>query len=201
LYFVAACWALWALALPLYKWWHFLLLVLLSLAVYGLTSLIFPGTKEMVEEKIDTGDEALDNILKEQRKTLNAYAELKAKIPNQAVADQITRMENALTRIGEHITQHPDKAKNIRKFMNYYLPTSEKLLRAYVEASAQGVAGENIENTMKSVEDVLPTVATAFEKQLDSLFANEAMDISTDIVVLENMLKSEGLSDGGNGGK
>lgn len=79
--------------------------------------------------------------------------------------------------------------------MDYYLPTTLKLLNAYDRMGAQGVNGENIDNTMQRVESMMSTIVAAFEKQLDMLFGSEAMDISTDITVLENMMKREGLSE------
>ena len=79
--------------------------------------------------------------------------------------------------------------------MDYYLPTTLKLLNAYDRMGAQGVSGENIDVTMQRVESMMGTIVTAFEKQLDMLFGSEAMDISTDITVLENMMKREGLSE------
>ena len=83
----------------------------------------------------------------------------------------------------------------IRKFMDYYLPTTLKLLNAYDRMGAQGVSGENIDATMQRVESMMGTIVTAFEKQLDMLFGSEAMDISADITVLENMMKREVLSE------
>ena len=79
--------------------------------------------------------------------------------------------------------------------MDYYLPTTLKLLNAYDRMGAQGVSGENIDATMQRVESMMGTIVTAFEKQLDMLFGSEAMDISADITVLENMMKREGLSE------
>ena len=79
--------------------------------------------------------------------------------------------------------------------MNYYLPTTLKLLNAYDRMSSQGVEGQNISGTMERVESMMSTIVTAFERQLDSLFGDQALDISTDITVLENMMAREGLSD------
>ena len=79
--------------------------------------------------------------------------------------------------------------------MSYYLPTTLKLLNAYDRMSGQGVAGENIGGTMQRVEQMMDTIVQAFEKQLDSLFGAEALDISTDITVLDNMMAREGLVD------
>ena len=79
--------------------------------------------------------------------------------------------------------------------MNYYLPTTLKLLGSYQRLSAQNVKGENITSTLFNIAGMMHTVADAFEKQLDSLYAEEAMDISADITVFETLLKQEGFVD------
>ncbi len=78
--------------------------------------------------------------------------------------------------------------------MNYYLPTTIKLLNAYDRMSAQGIEGENLDKSMKSINDMLDTVIVAYKKRLDSLFANQALDIETDIEVMNTMLAREGLA-------
>ena len=79
--------------------------------------------------------------------------------------------------------------------MNYYLPTTLRLLTSYEKLSRQRVKGENIQKTMFEIEGMMETIAGAFEKQLDSLFGEDAMDIAADISVMESILKQEGLSD------
>ena len=91
--------------------------------------------------------------------------------------------------------EEPGKLPQIRKFMNYYLPTTLKLLNAYDRMDAQGVEGANISSTKKGVEGIMDSIVVAFDKQLDSLFGDQALDISTDITVLENMMVREGLSE------
>ena len=78
--------------------------------------------------------------------------------------------------------------------MSYYLPTTLKLLNTYAELAEQSVRGQNITATMTKIESMMDTIVVAFEKQLDSLFGAEALDISTDITVMENMLHREGLT-------
>jgi 5-bromo-4-chloroindolyl phosphate hydrolysis protein len=87
----------------------------------------------------------------------------------------------------------PSDVQQIRKFLNYYLPTTIKLLNAYDRMSAQEIEGENISGSMARIEDMLDTAVTAYKKQLDSLFANQALDIETDIEVMNGMLAKEGL--------
>ena len=80
--------------------------------------------------------------------------------------------------------------------MNYYLPTTIKLLNAYDRMSAQGIEGENLDKTMKSIDAMLDDAIAAYKKMLDSLFANQALDIETDIQVMNTMLAREGLAGG-----
>ena len=79
------------------------------------------------------------------------------------------RLSQVSEKIFQAVKDDPEKLPQIRKFMDYYLPTTLKLLNAYDRMSGAGVSGENIGGTMTKVEDVLKTIVTAFEKQLDSL--------------------------------
>ena len=78
--------------------------------------------------------------------------------------------------------------------MNYYLPTTLKLLDAYEEFDSQPVQGENIKTAKQQIEQTLDTINIAFENLLDKLFTDEVLDVSSDISVLETMLKQEGLT-------
>ena len=99
-----------------------------------------------------------------------------------------------MTRIFNQVEKQPQLAADLRKFMNYYLPTTAKLVEAYKELDAQPVEGENISRTKKEIEETLDTINEAFEKLLDSFFEERAMDISSDISVLQTMLAQEGLT-------
>ena len=77
--------------------------------------------------------------------------------------------------------------------MNYYLPTTLKLLNAYDRMDDTGISGDNISTTKQKVENMMDTIVKAYEKQLDALYGEEALDISTDITVMENLLAQEGL--------
>lgn len=89
------------------------------------------------------------------------------------------------------------KRDQIRRFQDYYLPTTIKLLNAYDRMDNLGVSGSNIDASKKRVEQMLTTVEKAYDKQLDALFQDEAMDISADVTVLEQMMAQEGLTDHG----
>ena len=116
-------------------------------------------------------------------------------IPDEKISDQIDHLEEVTRKIIDQVVEQPKKLPQIRKFMDYYLPTTLKLLNAYDRMSGAGVSGENIDTTLAKVEGMMRTIVAAFEKQLDSLYGAEALDISTDITVLENMMAREGLTE------
>ena len=121
--------------------------------------------------------------------------ELNDRIADEAISAKLDRMEQVSGRIFKLIEEDEAKRDAAGTFLNYYLPTTLKLLRAYDDMSRQGVQGENITGTMERVRGMMSTIVTAFERQLDSLFGDQALDISTDITVLDNMMAREGLSD------
>ena len=142
-----------------------------------------------------TGNPELDKMIRDGNLAISEMKRLNDSIKDAKISADIDRLEDLSAKIFAQVKADPKKLPQIRKFMDYYLPTTLKLLNAYDRMGAQGVNGENIDNTMQRVESMMSTIVAAFEKQLDMLFGSEAMDISTDITVLENMMKREGLSE------
>ena len=151
--------------------------------------------EEVPEEPETTGNEALDKMIAEGKLAIGEMRRLNDSIEDASISASIDRLESVSAKIFAQVQAEPKKLPQIRKFMSYYLPTTLKLLNAYDRMGEQGVTGENIDGTMKRVEEMMDTIVQAFEKQLDSLFGAEALDISTDITVLENMMAREGLVD------
>ena len=118
-------------------------------------------------------------------------------IPGEVISAKISRMELLVDRIFDRVEQNPDSVYDMRRMMDYYLPTTMKLLEAYKELDAQPVQGENIISSKKEIEDTIDTLNLAFEKLLDSLFQDTAWDVSSDISVLHTMLAQEGLTEDG----
>lgn len=126
--------------------------------------------------------------------TLKQLKALNDEILDQAVSDKIDRIA-ALTRdIYSFVALNPEREIEVHKFMNYYLPTTMKLLKSYSLLERQSYQGENIVASRHDIEEILGTLVHAFEKQLDQLFAADAVDISSDITVLETMIAKDGLS-------
>ena len=146
------------------------------------------------EEEKPTGNAELDKMISDGRKAVSEMKRLDDAIEDEKISADIRRLETICQQIFQQVKADPAKLPQIRRFMDYYLPTTLKLLNAYDRMDATGVAGENITGTKERVESIMGTIVTAFEKQLDTLFGADAMDISTDISVLETMLAREGLA-------
>ena len=169
LYLAAAVWGAWAVLAPLYAWWHFALAAAVSAAAW------LGGRKLFPDKVLILPDPEPENI------------------EDAKLSAQIVHMEEVTGKIFDIVAGQPAKLPQLRRFLNYYLPTTLKLLNAYDRMGAAGVEGANIDGTMGRIDAMMDKVVEAFDKQLDALFADEALDISTDITVLEQMLAQEGL--------
>ena len=129
------------------------------------------------------------------QKILDELRRVNDAIPDEEMTDKISRLEAVSAKIFEQAKSDPDKLPQMRKFMDYYLPTSLKLLNTYAELDNQGVEGENISESKHRIELTMDTLVKAFENQLDRLFASDALDVSADIDVMQNMLRADGLTD------
>ena len=201
LYGAAAVWVVWALVLDLYRWNHFAMAALVSAGVFLLLRAVCRDEVTETEipvppppEEKPTGNAELDKMIDDGKKAISEMKRLDDAIEDEKISRDIRRLETVCQGIFGQVKADPSKLPQIRRFMDYYLPTTLKLLNAYDRMDATGVAGENITGTKERVESIMGTIVSAFEKQLDSLFGADAMDISTDISVLETMLSREGLA-------
>lgn len=207
IYGFTVAWIIAAAFLPLYRIWGLLLAAAVSAFVaylLGRSSVQKENNagREQVSksaaapervEKKSYGPE-IDPIVEEGNRALSEMGRLYMSIKDTEVRKKI----NELMRITDKITQDaiadPSDIPQIKKFMNYYLPTTIKLLNAYDRMSAQGIEGENLGKSMKNINEMLDAAIEAFKKRLDSLFEDQALDIETDIKVMNTMLAREGLS-------
>ncbi len=143
---------------------------------------------------------ALDNLSKdargmieEGRKFVGQIRSANLAIPSEDLSAKLDKLEEVTDKIFDYVEVHPEKLPEIRKFMEYFLPTTLKLLEAYQRLDKQPIEGKNIISSKKEIEASMDTINEAFENLLDDLFEEMVMDISTDISVLETMFAQEGL--------
>jgi len=203
-YAVAAVWIAYAVLFDLYLPVHFLTAAVVSGGVFLLLRAFCGGTEPApvkAEEKKPeakkpetTGNPELDKMIADGDKAVGEMRRLNDAIQDPKISAQIDRLEAVSLQIFAAVREDPKKLPQIRRFMDYYLPTTLKLLNAYDRMGAAGVSGENIGGTMKRVEEMMDTIVVAFEKQLDALYGADALDLSTDMTVLETMMAREGLA-------
>ena len=169
--------------LPVYKLWALLAALGGAFVAFGAAQKVCPPRVVEHEVPFHTGVEDVDTL-----HTLNEQ------LPDPQLSAAMTRMEKAGRSIVEAVEANPEKAKQVRRFANYYLPDAVNVLQQYAKLAKQGVRGENAAAIRTEVEHNAASIATAFENQLDALYAAESMDLSADITVLQNMLKGQGLS-------
>lgn len=133
-------------------------------------------------------------VITEGRKQLNEIRQISTSLNDAVISSKIERISDICDKIFAYIAQNPKKLPEIHRFLGYYFPTVLKLLKAYQKFLAQNINGENLSSAITSIENILDTIVTAFEKLLDNLFGDEVLDINTDITVLENILTQEGLT-------
>ena len=121
---------------------------------------------------------------------------LNERIEDEAMSDRIYRIEAVARATFLAVKEKPEKQPQIRRFMDYYLPTTIKLLNAYAGFEKQDVSGENIRRSKESIEKMTETLSAAFEKQFDSLFLAETMDINAEIRTMDSLLRQDGYIGG-----
>ncbi|MDE7262516.1 MAG: 5-bromo-4-chloroindolyl phosphate hydrolysis family protein [Oscillospiraceae bacterium] len=200
-YGMAAVWVVWALLFDLYKASHFVFVAILSVGVFMLlrsvckdevTETEVPDPPKEAEKP--TGNAELDKMISDGQKAISEMKRLDDAIADEKISQDIRRLEGVCQMIFNQVKEDPAKLPQIRQFMDYYLPTTLKLLNAYDRMDSAGISGENVTSTKEKVENIMGTIVIACEKQLDSLYGQEALDISTDISVLETILAREGLA-------
>ena len=146
-----------------------------------------PGRAAEPAPVLDTGSEAYNEILRQIRA-------LNDEIDHYAVSRKIDRIEELTGGIFKLITEQPERASDARRFAQYYLPVTMKLLKSYSLLEDQRSQGENITASRQRIEAVLDTLIQAIERQHDRLFRFDAMDVEAEIQVLETMLSMDGLT-------
>ena len=210
IYLIGITWLVYSLAFSLRGVMDYVLCAVVSAVVFVIGKAVFPDKaftvpgedkqekteKKEPEKPKSTGNPEIDALIKERGRAISEMRRLNDAIEDEKISEQIDHLELTTGKIIDHVVQNPRKLPQISRFMSYYLPTTLKLLNAYDRMDDVGVAGDNISSTQQRVEKMKDTLVQAYDNQLDALFGDEAMDISTDITVMENLLRQQGFAGG-----
>lgn len=154
--------------------------------------------RELLQQKeqarLEQMPEACRSILEEGKSYILFIRDCNDKLPGEVISTKLDRLELIITRIFAEVEAKPALAGDLRRFMNYYLPTTKKLVQAYLDLEQEPISSEAMLKTKKEIEDTLDTINLAFENLLNSFFDTKALDISSDISALNTMLAQEGLT-------
>lgn len=148
-----------------------------------------PVQQEAVQPKTE-----LEQMVEEGQECIKKLREMNDLIPGEAISSKLFQLENLLKEIFTRLQKEPAQMNRMHKVMNYYLPTTLKLVEAYHEFDIISNPGEEIIDAKREIEATLDTINEAFVELLNSLFQDKVMDITTDAQVLQTMLANEGLT-------
>ena len=163
----------------------------------GRKTLVLSPEIVRAKQKAQAQEEAENAKYAEETEYKHILLEIRAlnvMIDDENVSKKIDRIEEITRAIFDIVSQKPERRREIDTFMDYYLPTTVKLLKNYAHLEQQTVTGENIVSSRTRIEGILDKLVQGFEKQLDILFKSDAVDITSDIKTLERMLEMDGLN-------
>ncbi|MFA7673209.1 MAG: 5-bromo-4-chloroindolyl phosphate hydrolysis family protein [Clostridia bacterium] len=194
IYIAGLIWIIYSCIFPMYKLIHIIIALVLCIAAYIVAGIKIPDRIEMVEEKIRyTGAKDVDLVISEGNRYVKELKDVNDRIADEVISAKIDRLTETSKKIFSYIAANPGKVKDIRRYMTYFLPTTLKLLNTYSRASVETEGGENIKEIKANIEGTIDSIITAFQKYLDNLYADEAMDVDAEITVFESMLNAENL--------
>ena len=216
IYAIGIVWLLYAGKLNTFR--GILSCAVVSATVYAILRIVLPGKKtdeppkaaapeqpqpKQAEKKPEPQPEPepeeklppeLQSVIYQGKRAIADIRRLNDEIPDERISAQIDLIERLTAQIFDCVRKNPKKLSQIRQFLNYYLPTTIKLMEQYVTLQNQSLKTENITEGMQKIEDLLDKVIIAFQRQLDALFEADVVDITADIRVMEQMMASEGLT-------
>ena len=216
IYAIGIVWRLYAGKLNTFR--GILSCAVVSAIVYAILRIVLPGKKtdeppkaaapeqpqpKQAEKKPEPQPEPepeeklppeLQSVIYQGKRAIADIRRLNDEIPDERISAQIDLIERLTAQIFDCVRKNPKKLSQIRQFLNYYLPTTIKLMEQYVTLQNQSLKTENITEGMQKIEDLLDKVIIAFQRQLDALFEADVVDITADIRVMEQMMASEGLT-------
>jgi hypothetical protein len=195
-YLAGLCWLIYSLLLPFYRLTDILVAAALSAAAFFVGKKVFAPRRELVEvEEVfaPSGNRLADDMVAQGQILIKDIRFINDRIGDPVLSAQVTSLEDICRQIFKEVVRRPQKAALIRRSLEYYLPVTLKLLKSYYNMEEQQAQGKTVQETMQKIAGVMDTVLRAFRNQLDGLYQDEALDISTDITVLQGMLAQEGL--------
>ena len=168
--------------------------IFISLGSYYALTLIF-NRNEVLQERIDLERLEYEQLTAQASNTIKQIKGLEGKIENSGIQSNISQICETSDKILLSLKEKPKKMKQVRKFVDYYLPFTLKILDQYDRVENQSLTSQESIDFMERVERMLDRVKLACEAQLNNMYDLDIIDTNADIKVFETMLKTDGLVD------
>ena len=153
-------------------------------------------TQGMDKDNADTAQKQKE-IMETGRRYMETIRQVNDELPDPVISEKLDKLEKVVGLIYVRLQKSPDQLASMKRFTDYYLPTTIKLVNAYREFDKSEIKTERMEASKHEIEQTLDTILFAFEQMLDSLYEEDTIDISADIQVLQTLLAQEGyVADG-----
>ena len=195
IWIAAAVWVAAALFCPMYRWFHYLLIAVVSLIAGGEAASLLPKEKKLVQIPWTSSDAALNDAAE----ALTGYAEKyraaasRIRVKRPETAAKVVSIADTTEKIRDALLDQPEELKRLKRFLSYYLPTVQKLTERYAFLTEQGATGANISEAESAIEAAVAQTEVSFRRQLDAMFSDDALDLSSDGQVLETLLAKDAL--------
>ena len=151
--------------------------------------------KENAEDSTNTEKNELSSVIELGEKYVSEIESINYSLRGNNICTKLDQMLTIIRNIFDNIKNNPDNLPLVKKFLNHYLPTTLKLVKAYKDLNDQSIEGENIRKAKNEIEKSIDLINTAFKNLLDDLFEDVVLDVSSDISVLETLFNQEGLTE------
>jgi len=176
--------------------------IMCGLVIYLFTFLIIKENKQKIPGNgfgtISSDSEQVKKLIAKISEHLVKIKQLNAYISDKNISDELSETEKNIYKIQNQLKDETVSVKRINQleeFFEYYMPLIVKILNSYKRIETNELTGKNATETKNQVSAILPLIKKAFEKELDYMFTDEMLDITTDIKVLESMMAKDGLID------
>lgn len=194
-YVIGVVWVLMGWFLPLVSWGNVAIVGVVSVVCFLVSHRIIPDRVVMVEQgHVPTGDEVLDQVSMALGKLGTVVRRHEVALQGSVINKDVTQIYATAEKLGRFIQDNPSKARNLRSFTDYHVPTTGSLIESYVQLLSKGQGTPNIAQSKANIEEAMAALVIGYEKQLDALFADKSLDISAEVRLLKTLLEREGLT-------
>jgi 5-bromo-4-chloroindolyl phosphate hydrolysis protein len=177
------------------RWWF--LCIIFAAASFFVVLLIFPAPvyfeevkkSPIIDKPLVTGNLDLDSVMTSIYENKKEIVKLSSMITSTKITTPLKELLRVIEQIIDYTAENPDKIKMLRQFCNYYLPATVNFLQTYEDLEKRQIKGENINSTLRKIEEVIVELVDVYKNEYDDLFSDKIMDVTAEAAVIKSISK------------